>query len=161
MSEKPLKSAIQPLNRFLEIDSLSQVHEAEQAASEARRLAEIEAVVKHRIATAVSDAVLATSSRAVQLVNLIRALPELHTSGDSAIAQASEVLLAPHEGAASYVGLFVAGKGECQYAPFFHAGITIVNGLCRLPHLLNPRGTPPTQSPYAHAHRPRRRTHPC
>lgn len=95
------------------------MHEAEEAASEARRLAEIEAIVKQRIATAVADAILTTSSRAVQLVHLVRALPELDASGDSAVAEASEALLAHHEGTASYVGLFVTGQGQCQCAPFF------------------------------------------
>lgn len=98
------------------------MHEAEQAASEARRLAEIEAIVKQRIATAVADAISTTSSRAVQLVQLIRVLPELDASGDSAIAQASEVLLADHEGTVPYIERFVTGKGQCQWAPFlFHS----------------------------------------
>ena len=122
MSGRPLRSAFQhsglPLH-LVGTDSLSQVHEAEQAASEARRLAEIEAVVKQRIAKAVAEAILVTSSRAVQLVHLVRVLPELDSSGDSAIAEASEALLARNESTAPYVELFLTGRGKCKSAPFF------------------------------------------
>jgi hypothetical protein len=108
-----------PQSTLSKLTSLSQLHEAEQAALEARRLAKIEAVVKQRIATAVADAILSTSSRAVQLVHLVRALPELNASGDSAVAEASEALLAHNESTESYVGLFVTGQGQCQCAPLF------------------------------------------
>ncbi|SRR5258706_16284578 len=133
MSGRPLRSAFQHFGLPIHLvgtDSLSQLHEAEQAASEARRLAEIEAVVKQRIAKAVADAILTTSARAVQLVHLVCALPELDASGDSAIAEASEALLARDESTASYVGLFLTGQGQCQCAPFFPlAQIAVVNWL--------------------------------
>ena len=121
MSGRPSRSAFQHFSLPIYLvgtDSLSQVHEAEQAASEARRLAEIEAVVKQRIAKAVAEAILTTSSRAVQLVHLVRVLPELD-AGDSAIAEASEALLARNESTAPYVELFLTGRGQCQCPPFF------------------------------------------
>jgi len=98
-----------------------QVHEAEEAADESRRMAEIEALVKQRIADAVSECTTTVNSRAVQLVMLMRELPRMHTAASSEEESAllAEVTATFQDGdqgqIASTVELFLAGQGNCEY----------------------------------------------
>lgn len=94
------------------------MHEAEEAAHEAKRLAEIEAIVKQRIADAVADARATAITRTIQLVTIVRELPELRQKydGDSSIDKISGAI---HGGDQSHlettVGLFLAGKDDCTF----------------------------------------------
>ncbi|KAG8834678.1 hypothetical protein FRC17_007763 [Serendipita sp. 399] len=93
-----------------------EAHEAEEAANESRRLAEIEAIVKQRIADAVSEARSTAISRTVDLVTLIRELPQLSrsTEGDGAIIAELEAALQERDKSKleTTVGLFIAGQGN-------------------------------------------------
>jgi len=108
--------------------SSRQVHEAEEAANDSRRLAEIEAIVKQRIADAVSESRNVITSRTVQLVMVMRELPRLHTvtssqeesSLVSLVAETTDVLENGDESQVeTAVGLFLAGQGNCEqvYSP--------------------------------------------
>jgi hypothetical protein len=105
-------------------DSLSsrQVHEAEEAANESRRLAEIEAIVKQRIADAVSESRNVITSRTVQLVMVMKELPRLYTVASSeeessVVAEATAALESSDQSQVeTAVGLFLAGQGNCEHA---------------------------------------------
>ncbi|KAG9048442.1 hypothetical protein FS842_000400 [Serendipita sp. 407] len=90
-------------------------HEADEAANESRRLAEIESIVKQRIADAVSEARSTAVSRAVQLVLLIRELPQLSKSTDedgTAVAEFEAALQeTDQDKLETTVGMFIAGNG--------------------------------------------------
>jgi hypothetical protein len=72
--------------------------------------------VKQRIADAVADARATAVTRTVQLVTIVRELPELRQKydGDSSLDKISGAI---HGGDQSHlettVGLFVAGQGDC------------------------------------------------
>jgi hypothetical protein len=99
------------------------VHEAEEAAHEAKRLTEIEAIVKQRIADAVADARAKAVTRTVQLVTIVRELPELRQKydGNSSLDKISGAI---HGGDQSHlettVGLFIAAQGDCMCLFLFH-----------------------------------------
>jgi hypothetical protein len=103
---------------------IPQVHEAEEAANDSRRLAEIEAIVKQRIAAAVSESRDAITSRTVQLVMVMRELPRLHsvTSSEEESSLVAEVTAALESGDQSQVentvGPFLTGKGNCEQIYF-------------------------------------------
>lgn len=109
-----------------EYKCLIQTHEADEATHEPRRLAEIEAIVKQRIADAVSETRSAAVNRAVQLVNLVRELPQLlnQASADADNGAVSTFHDAIHGGDEeklhTAVGLFIAGQGDCEPSPFFN-----------------------------------------
>ena len=99
-----------------------QVHEAEEAANETRRLAEIEAIVKQRIADAVSESRNVITSRTVQLVMVVKELPRLYTMASSeeessVVAEATAALESGDQSQVeTAVGLFLAGQGNCEHA---------------------------------------------
>lgn len=100
-----------------EVRKAIEVHEAEEAANEHRRLAEIEAIVKQRIADAVSESRTSLTSRTVQLVMVLGALSQLHTvaaseEDNAAIAEVTAALQSGDQTQVeSTVGLFLAGQG--------------------------------------------------
>jgi hypothetical protein len=102
--------------------SSRQVHEAEEAANDSRRLAEIEAIVKQRIADAVYESRNAITLRTVQLVLVMRELPRLHTvtsseEESSLVAETTTVLESGDQSQVeTAVGLFLAGQGNCEHA---------------------------------------------
>lgn len=101
-----------------EVRKAIEVHEAEEAANDSRRLAEIEAIVKQRIADAVSESRNTITARTVQLVMVMRELPRLHsvTSSEEESSLVAEVTAALESGGQSQVettvGLFLTGKGN-------------------------------------------------
>lgn len=99
------------------------MHEAEEAANEARRLAEIEAIVKQRIADAVAETRATAVSRTVELVTVIRELRHLTekvTENGSNPAQDLHAALYDDDDKSrleTMVGLFISGQGDCE-CPF-------------------------------------------
>jgi hypothetical protein len=87
-------------------------------------LAEIEAIVKQRIADAVSESRNVITSRTVQLVMVMRELPRLHTvtsseEESSLVAEVTAVLESGDQTQVeTTVGLFLAGQGNCEHAYF-------------------------------------------
>lgn len=84
-------------------------------------MAEIEAIVKQRIADAVSESRTTLTSRTVQLVLIFGALSQLHNvaSSEEDTTAISEITTTLQSGdqtqVESTVGLFLAGQGKCTY----------------------------------------------
>ena len=97
--------------------NISKLHEAEEHANETRRAAEIEAIVKQRIAEAVAETRATVVSRAVELVTFIRDHQRLSKSSEDGAAiqeLASALQETDQSKLETTVGLFIAGQGDCK-----------------------------------------------